>query len=513
VKPFREFRVWARDAPSGERALTTLGVALAIVAVAWLLVPGDSGRVDSATSDGTGVVAGDQAGAANGAATPTNATGTVAGATGGVAGGGAASGAAAGGATAAAGSATGGAGGCVSPPGSAKGITATEIHVAATLVNIVGPAANSLFGVPPPADQRADFEAVFNAVNKAGGVACRKIVPHYFNVNPVDQSDMQQKCLQAVEAGVFAVIDSGGYAQFPQKICYAQHKIPFFGNYFFAAAERDKFYPYLFELSLFDTLYKDTVFALRDRGFFKPENGFKKLGFPYRDCFPQLIDDMKDWFHQAGVTDAQLVPYSVGCPSVFASPSDVAQAVLEFRTSGVTNVVYANFLGDFANFTRVAEQQGFRPKYGLPDDALISVSYGSQRPDANNINGAIAITASRNGEERTPGMTPTAGTAKCDAIYKAAGRPSTYEEIAVGGNICDEVWMFQAAVNNAAALRGDALAAGLQRAKSIDFAFPQGPNDFTGPRETTGGQFWRTAQFKLECQCWQVLDREFRRGY
>ena len=73
--------------------------------------------------------------------------------------------------------------------------------------------------------------------------------------------------------------------------------------------------------------------------------------------------------------------------------------------------------------------------------------------------------------------------------------------------------MLQAALNHAPELSPLALPAGLQAAKAIDFSYPQGPNDFTGRGVTTGGQFWRVAQFMPDCDCWRVVQKEFRRGY
>src|SRR5205823_5727311 len=192
-----------------------------------------------------------------------------------------------------------------------------------------------------------------------------------------------------------------------------------------------------------------------------------------------LIGSMVGWMHAAGITDSQLVSYDVGCPLAFASPSDLSQAVLRFQQAGVTHVTTAVFVGDFANFTKIAEQQRFRPKYGLPDDSLIAISNGSQHPDFNNIAGALSITASRDAENTTPGIAPTAGTLKCDAAFKAHGRPSTYQQAAFAGNVCNELWMFEAALGHAANLLPTSLAAGLQRVKSIDFSYPQGPNDFS----------------------------------
>jgi hypothetical protein len=219
------------------------------------------------------------------------------------------------------------------------------------------------------------------------------------------------------------------------------------------------------------------------------------------------------WFQQAGVPSSQLVTYNFGCPAVFASPSDIQAAVLKFQQNHVTRMTAHQIVGDFANFSNVAEQQGFRPKYGLPDESIIDVAYGSQAPNPNNIVDAIAIAQGRSGEEHTPGSIPSPATAKCDAIYQAHGIDPTYKLPAGAGYVCTQLWMFQAAINNAPVFRAEALAAGLQRARSIESSYPAGPNDFSGVRQTTGGQFWRVAQFKSACKCWQVIDPNFHPNY
>ncbi len=120
---------------------------------------------------------------------------------------------------------------------------------------------------------------------------------------------------------------------------------------------------------------------------------------------------------------------------------------------------------------------------------------------------------SPSGEEHTTGATPAAGTAKCDAIYQAHGIAPTYKLAPGAGYVCSQLWMFQSAINNAPVFRAQALAAGLQRAQSVDVSYPAGPNNFTAARQTTGGQFWRVAQFKADCKCWQVVDPNFHPSY
>jgi len=515
MNPCQEFRLWARRAPTAERVSAGVAAIIVFILLVWLVAPGGGTNTQQLASGGGSSAAGAAAGSDNGAGAAGAATGGSAGSTGGGAAGGAtqAHGAKAG-AAAGPGAAAGTAGvapGCPPTVSGVPGVSNSQVKIAVTLTNIVGPAANSIFGIAPPAQQQAWYQAQIDEINKAGGVGCRKIVPTFYPTNPADQNELQQRCLQIVQSGVFAEVDNGAYAIYPQKHCFAQNKMPFFGGYILWRDEIDTFYPYLFNISEFDTIDHNTVFALRDRGFWNIPAS-EKIGFTYRDCDKPLINKWMQWFQQIGVA-SKLVTYDFGCPAVFASPSDIQAAVLKFKSNNVTRMTGHQLVGDFSNFTNVAQQQGFKPQYGLPDESMIDVAYGSQGANADNIVGALAVAQGRSGEERTPGAVPTPGTAKCNAGYAAHGIDPVYKLAPGAGYVCDQLWMLQAAVNNAPAFRPDALAIGLQKAKSIDFSYPGGPNDFTGAKATTGGQFWRVAQFMASCKCWQVIDQNFHPSY
>jgi hypothetical protein len=110
-------------------------------------------------------------------------------------------------------------------------------------------------------------------------------------------------------------------------------------------------------------------------------------------------------------------------------------------------------------------------------------------------------------------MTPTAGSERCNAYRRAAGLAPVWQSHSIAGNACNQLWMLQAALTRGPELSPTALPIGLQRTRSIEFAYPQGPNDFTGRKTTTGGQFWRVGQFMPDCKCWRVVQKEFRRGF
>jgi hypothetical protein len=78
--------------------------------------------------------------------------------------------------------------------------------------------------------------------------------------------------------------------------------------------------------------------------------------------------------------------------------------VLKFQQAGVTHVTQAYAYGDFANFTNVAQEQGFHPKYGLPDDSITVAQEGGtgEKPNAQNVAGAIVITPSAGARSEPP---------------------------------------------------------------------------------------------------------------
>jgi hypothetical protein len=489
--------------------------------VVWLLVAAGSGsgaRVSSAGSTGSngdsaGSAAGQFAvGGAGGAGSPA-ASQSAAGAGTGTGAGNRAGGANTGNATTAGGTSAAGRG-CTSPPGGGQGVTATQIKVAVAVTNIVGPAANSIFGIPSADVQHAAYQAVIDDVNKHGGVACRQLAPTFYVVNPADTASEQQVCLTIAQSGAFATFDTGSLSVAPGvPACFAQHHVAFFSAIALEESTIRQFFPYLFAMGSYQELYHAAAFALQARGAFDPATGFKKLGYIYHDCFKEAVDGYRGWLRDAGVPDAAVVTYDVGCASGFASPSDIQQAILKFKREGVTHLTEAQFTGDFATFTNVAQQQGFHPKYVIPDDAIMATSYGSSRPNADNIDGAVAITITAGGEEHTPGIPPSPGTARCDTIMKPLGIQTVRQVNSDAlGDACDLIWMFQAGIEHAPSLQPAALPAGLQRVRSVEFSYPQGPNDFGSGTGTFAGQFWRPTQFSKGCACWHLLDPSFHRG-
>lgn len=538
MTPFQSFRFWARRAPAGERLAALIAAAVVIGLGIWVAVPSNGSNTNTLSaypgatpggSTGTTGSTGSSTGSAatTGSSGTTGSTGSTTGSTGttgfgstgstGATSG--SSGSTATGTTGTSSTGTTGPQGCASPPGTAHGLTSKTMNIAIAITDIAGPAADSTFGVADPRRQRAAYQAVVDDLNAHGGIACRKISATFYNVNAADPTSRTQACNSIVHANVYAVLDSGAFAgQSTDEVCFAKAHIPYFTAYVLPDQLRRQYYPYLFSFGTYEAVYRDTIFGLRDRGFFDPKKGAsQKIGVLVRSCYKDVVSHYFSYLHAAGVPDSRIVKADVGCPQVFATPIDLQNAVRRFKAAGVNRVTYVQFLADFGSFTSDAQQQNFHPKYGLPDDQLVTLTQDGTltKPNANNLNGAIAITLTRDGEENTPALRkhPTAPTVRCNKIVTKRGHlNSTYDELYAIGNACDNLWQFQAAVEHAPSVVTNALAAGMQASRTVPFSFPQAPNFFATPGQTAAGQYWRPLQYAAACGCWHVIDPVFTRG-
>jgi hypothetical protein len=392
--------------------------------------------------------------------------------------------------------------------------TASPIKIGVVLIEVGSGSAsiNGTFGVPSPSQQQADFNAVFDAVNKAGGVLCHPLVGDFQNYDELDSSTAQSACLQFVQDGVFLIL--GGFLPQASDTCPLQNHVPLFEEIQVPAAAVQQFYPYYFSPSgELQVLLNNFAHAVAGMGYFGPSKGFKKLGILYRDCIPGEYQSLVADVQSSGVAVGAINSFDVGCPSGFTAPTVLEQAVLQFRGAGVTTVAPIDG-PDLQNFTNVAQQQGFHPQYLLPDDGTVATSgVATFAPNPQNFNGAVAITASQYGAIAA-GLPETAPTKTCDRIMTSHGLPTVYQSSdQFAGSTCSLTWMAQAAIENDPAMARTGLAQGLTRAGSVALSFPDGPNNFAAPRTTYGGQYWRPITFSASCSCWKVISPTFQPSF
>lgn len=533
MSQYLQFRTWARTSSAAEKQLTAVAALVVVGLIAWALVPtggNGSSTVSVGTSGGTaggsqGTSAGVSPGQSGGSATGGPGVSVVAGpgGSGTAGGGGGGGGGSAGGGSSGGGTVGGGAGGvpaaCGNLSSTDTGVTPTQIKLADVLLNLAGAIGNSAVGQPSPQTAQAISQAVVDDINAHGGVACRKLVVQYYQANPIDPTSTQNICLQIQQAKVFAVI--GGFA-FPQGAndCLAQQKIPVIGNIAPTPNEAKQYFPYLMSVSPDPTQdFKDAILGMRDRGFFTAAQGFKKLAILEDDCSPEINQAVYSYLLQAGLSSGQIVRNQFSCPSSgFASPSDMSNFATQDNLSHTTNVVVVTGGGSFKEYSSAAQGQGYKPKYLVANyQGFLVTATGGTGPDPSNFDGTIATTASRFGENNTPGLTDPA-TQACIALFARHHLPSSYiTGPYLAGGACNLFGLFAAAARDPALTRVG-LAAGLAQVGRFNEAFPasdsiyKAPGPFT-PVKVTGGDFWWTIQFGAACTCWKVIDPTVHPGY
>ncbi|MEP9362936.1 ABC transporter substrate-binding protein [Nocardioides sp. CN2-186] len=476
MTPFQQFRLWAHRAPVAERIGTAV-VAVALLAVlGWVIVPvTDSGEAAASTEPSAltyaDLTGGSEAPLSTG---PVSTAGQP----------------------------------CDPPPADAQGVTDDTVNLAVVLVNLGGAAGNATFGLPAPDEQEKAFKAVAKSVNETGGAGCRQVALKFYEGNPSSQDQMHQTCLKILQDKPFAVLDEGGFDT--QASCIASAKVPFLTARL-NLSEQTKYYPYLFANQANDLTVRNTLFALKDLKFFE---GDQKVGVVYGDCNAGLVDVFFDSLKEIEIPDSQVTKYDLGCPESFSAPSAIQQAVLKFKGAGVTRVLTLSMNKDFANFTKTAAAQNFKPKYGLADnDGVLDITYGLLGPDFGNIEGSIGIAATSFGAEHSDTPAP-AGTQACSDLMATVGLAPVYEELTgMGGIACSQLWAMQAMLNHVDKITQAGLAEGLSKAGTLPFSYPNGPTANNDPKVTFGGQYWRAMEFKGDCQCWTLLDDTFKPGF
>ncbi len=517
---FQQYRVWLRRASAGAKASASVAGIIAVSLVAWLVTPITSHSSAAAGSSsltsgpaGTQTSSGQPQPTTGGNVVPGRTaipSGVTGGTTGNTSGGtsisttGTSSTGGQGATTGSTGPTPGGGGKCA--PGTDQGVTPTQVHVAIGLLDVPGFA--SAYNIPSPAQQQKYYDLFIADANKNGGFACRKLVPTYWTINLLDSTALQQACTNIIASKPFAYIDDGVYKGNSARECFPVGKIPFFGLGAAAKAEFTKFYPYFFQSLTFETGYHNTFEAFKKYGMYSPANGFKKEGLLYRDCDPNTEPGTIAAMHQAGLSG--IVEYDIGCPTGADNPSDLQQAVLKFQAAGVTNLAAQDFAQDFTNFTKIAQQQGFKPHYGMSDYGYVATAGPTSQvpPDPNNLDGAVVLSPADYGYESS-GLPERASTKRCDKILVAGGQPPVYQTgLGYGGTICNQIQLFQAAINYAPSVQRTELAPGLRIKRYLEYSWPNTLADFDyeAANVPAGSVYWRRLEFYKSCTCWKMLD-------
>lgn len=518
MTPLLQFRLWLRRGSGTEKLSATLALIVVVGLVAWLLVP------TGTDSDGGSTALTTEAGpdSTTPAGAPLDAPGDVAvdvavdGPVGGASGQTGGERVTSDGGSAAPGTAVQGGKDCLQAPSGTPGIKDNEILIGLGVIELAGPIGNEAAGQQESGDAQRIGQAVIDDINARGGLQCRKLVAKFYKGNPLNPEQTRATCLQMIQDKVFLVADAFAFA-YPAGAygCLPQQQVPVITSVQVLGSEFKRFSPYLATVTGdAATVMRDVAFGAKALGLFDAAKGFKKLGLLADDCSTEFNGYLEQALAKAGITAAQISKYVFACPTgAFASPSEMSQAVTQHKLAGVTHVIPLTGGGSWNAYTNLAEGQGFRPKYILTDyNGIIASSASSLTPNGDNADRMIAITTGQHGQNSTPGFQPEAGTRRCQGLIVKAGLPpgNVYKG---GGTVCSVLWATEAAIKGTRSLTRTSVIPGLFNAGVVQMAFPFIDSAYQAPSKYYGGDSWWPIEWRKECGCWFVLDRNRRPSY
>ncbi len=501
-------RMWAKRAPRGQVAVTSLLVLALFAGLAAIAIParpGDDatdvlasptarvGDVAGFTGDGAGAAAAE----AGGATTSDTAASGVAPAVGSQAP-----------TTSASSNASGAAAVKETLRASDVGITASTIKVGFLNVQIGGFDATG-FALGFRGDLEEIEKALVDSANAAGGVHGRKLTHVTAKADPLSQTSMRAGCTKmADDEKVFVVFDQTALSG-PALNCYPEKKLPAFTTN--AGTVDSKMWNdaggYLISGgATFDRQALNwATFSLED-GFLKA--GGPKLGILSQECPPDpaVVDDvLKPFLRQKGVAFAE---QRVSCDSGTAQ-QQVGAAALELRRAGVDKVLLLTLFTTAQSFVQAAEGQGWRPKYSVMDHAGLSLDVTTRGFSPTGFDGAHGYTYGHSGEERA-NVPLSAGGKRCSDIIVKAGMPPITNQMGKDGlaiAACDGFFTWLDAMKRTPVnpTRRD-LIAGVTGIGDFPFA-AFALRAVYAPKKWQGGDAFALIKWSGSCSCWTQVRR------
>jgi hypothetical protein len=385
------------------------------------------------------------------------------------------------------------------------GVTATSIKVGVLVTNL---GAVSKVGASAPGfstkTQEATYQAYFDAINSAGGISGRKVVPVFQSFDPLSTDSMQSACISLTEdQKVFAVLQVGGFYG-PPELCITQTHgtllLDGFGN------DPDQFYQQSHGL-LF------TAMESQNRALAVSAQQTAKLGLLKGKSVGILnVANSSQQATTKGLIPA-LARVGVKKPVVRTLSADfgtaatqIPLAVNAMRTAGVSVVFLPVNEINASEFVQNANSQGFNPTYVASDNGGGATDVWGQSMPASFK--AIATTSTRINEYRVNTPQPATDTS-CVATYEAATKQQVTRSSSTYGGItatCAAVQMFKIGAAGAGKqLTRKSFSQALSRAAPFPLAGFGGTISFAS--QFDGATSFRNLKWSSGCKCWMPIGK------
>jgi hypothetical protein len=380
---------------------------------------------------------------------------------------------------------SGSSGGRVLSTALGPGVTDKEIFIGSGYAVNAG-AANAAIGAAgiDQGDDKRNAQIVIDDINAKGGIAGRKLVPVWYELDATSPTNYEQQYQAVCETltkdnKVFAV-GGGGESETLLRCLHNAGVIAITDDLTVSDAARMKRYPYYWELGSLnlDRIAAAQVAAVNAQGYFSgswntatgaPMPGKAKVGILSLDmpAFKGAIDRtlvpaLAKLGYRPDAADIVYANQPQSQADVGNTAAAVSSAVLKFRSDGVTHVF---ILEDSAVlsllFANNADSQGYHPRYAgnTQNGYQALLDQGAyprgQLPGTVGIGWVpgIDVTPSENTDD---GPYSNETRRKCIALYKAHGvsySSANAAQIALG--TCNSLWFFRDVMKNVSVLNRD----------------------------------------------------------
>jgi hypothetical protein len=328
-------------------------------------------------------------------------------------------------------------------------------------------------------DQEAQARAAIAEVNRTGGLLSRKLVPRFYDVKSADALTNPQTAAEAACRGltedtqVVAVVNLVAAIDLPSfNACLKKHETPVVSGGFVPASNGffQSLDPYHYGVAApaYDVMAPLLVARLQALHYFAgwdttnggPGNAPVKVGIIHKDSPDQrrIANHLMALLKQRGVDVARTFAYDGS--STQATTSGQANAVLPFRTAGVTHVLHLS--SEVFYFMNAAENQSYRPRYGLTSLSGTNLLLQGSAP-ARQLSGSLGIGWLPAADVDAQNRPSTAGGAVCTRAMRAGGQSVSGGAALTAAEFCDAVFLVAQAARAGGGFSADALRDGANR--------------------------------------------------
>jgi hypothetical protein len=420
------------------------------------------------------------------------------------------------------------------------GVTSNKIYVGITY-ETNGDKLNAAFGATgiSQGDPKGDAKAVVADINAHGGIAGRKLVPVWWELN-AESTDTyadldEQQCQRFTQDNhVFATTNAGITDNFIACMSHAGAMLINSGQILRPDQTLLNQFPYYFEAG---TLTTDRLFQQLPRSFtslnywsgWDPNLGRASSTTPTkigiltldqpewsRPLKSVLLPELKAEGHKVAPSDVIAVPVPQSTSQESSVLNAISSAELRFRQDGVNHVILLDAAGDLLIFfSRAAQGQHYFPRYGLSTASGMQTVESGHDVDPSQLNGAVGFSWDPNLDlvpSAAAKYEPARTKACLTMIDKRTGQSLASEPNAAGIAVsyCDTLYLLKYAIEHAGvSITRDTVSAALQR---LGYSYPSAGflQEFYGPARHDGVEVGWNMKWDGSCSCTKYVGSDFR---